>query len=66
MQLTLVRGVLAQDAKLSYAIQAGNAYSGKVVREASLELKRVMAMFERSDWKAFNEHFHGALEKIQD
>ncbi len=56
MQLTLAEAVLAQDARLSYAIQAGNAYTGKVGRAASRELKRVLAMIEQSDWKAFDEH----------
>ena len=57
MQLTLAEAVLAQDARLSYAIQAGNVYTGKVARAASRELKRVLAMIESSDWEAFDEHF---------
>jgi len=56
MQLTLAEAVLAQDARLSYAIQAGNVYTGKVARAASRELKRVLSMIENSDWKAFDEH----------
>jgi len=56
MQLTLSEAVLAQDARLSYAIQAGNPYSKKVARAASRELKRVLAMVEKSDWEAFDEH----------
>jgi prephenate dehydrogenase len=57
MQLTLAEAILAQDARLSYGIQAGNAYTGKVAREASRELGRVLGMIESSDWKAFEEHF---------
>ncbi len=57
MQLTLAEAVLAQDARLSYAIQAGNPYSKKVARAAARELKRILAMIEGSDWKAFDEHF---------
>ncbi|MDA4114976.1 MAG: prephenate dehydrogenase/arogenate dehydrogenase family protein [Thaumarchaeota archaeon] len=57
MQLTLAEAILAQDARLSYGIQAGNAYTRKVARAASRELKRVLEMIERSDWKAFEEHF---------
>ncbi|HVC27142.1 MAG TPA: prephenate dehydrogenase/arogenate dehydrogenase family protein [Nitrososphaerales archaeon] len=57
MQLTLAEAVLAQDARLSYAIQAWNPYSKKVARAASRELKRVLAMVESSDWEAFDEHF---------
>jgi len=57
MQLTLAEAILAQDAKLSYAIQAENVYTRKVARAASRELKRVLGMIERSDWKAFDEHF---------
>jgi prephenate dehydrogenase len=57
MQLTLAEAILAQDARLSYAIQAGNVYTGKVARAASRELKRVLAMIESSDWEAFDEHF---------
>jgi prephenate dehydrogenase len=57
MQLTLAEAVLAQDAGLSFAIQAGNPYSKRVAREASRELKRVLAMIESSDWSAFDEHF---------
>jgi len=62
MQLTLAEAILAQDARLSYGIQAGNAYTGKVARAASRELKRVLEMIERSDWKAFEEHY-SALSK---
>jgi prephenate dehydrogenase len=57
MQLTLAEAVLAQDARLSYAIQAANPYSKKVARAASRELKRVLTMIESSDWEAFDEHF---------
>jgi prephenate dehydrogenase len=57
MQLTLAEAILAQDARLSYGIQAGNAYTAKVARAASRELKRVLEMIESSDWKAFDEHF---------
>jgi prephenate dehydrogenase len=57
MQLTLAEAILAQDARLSYGIQAGNAYTGKVARAASLELRRVLEMIDKSDWKAFEEHF---------
>ena len=63
MQLTLAEAILAQDAKLSYGIQAGNAYTGKVAREASRELRRVLEMIESSDWKAFEEHFSGLAKK---
>jgi len=62
MQLTLAEAVLAQDARLSYGIQAGNAYTGKVARAASRELKRVLDMVEGSDWNAFEEHY-SALSK---
>ena len=57
MQLTLAEAVLAQDARLSYAIQSENPYSQKVARAASRELRRVLAMIERDDWRAFDEHF---------
>jgi prephenate dehydrogenase len=57
MQLTLAEAVLAQDARLSYAIQSDNPYSKKVGRAASRELKRVLTMIESSDWGAFDEHF---------
>ncbi len=57
MQLTLAEAVLAQDARLSYSIQAGNAYTGKVARAAMRELKGVLATVEDSDWKAFDERF---------
>jgi prephenate dehydrogenase len=57
MQLTLAEAVLAQDVRLSYAIQSHNPYSKKVARAASRELKRVLAMIERSDSGAFDEHF---------
>ena len=57
MQLTLAEAVLAQDARLSYAIQSYNPYSKKVARAASRELKRVLAMIESSDGGAFDEHF---------
>ena len=56
MQLTLAEAVLAQDARLSFAIQAGNVYTRKVARDASRELKHVLAMIERSDWDAFDDH----------
>ena len=57
MQLTLAEAILAQDARLSYAIQTGNVYTGKVARAAARELKRVLGMIESSDWEAFDEHF---------
>lgn len=57
MQLTLAEAVLAQDARLSFAIQAGNPYSREVAREALRELKRALAMIESSDWEAFDESF---------
>jgi len=57
MQLTLAEAILAQDARLSYGIQAGNEYTGNVARAASRELKRVLETIEKSDWKAFEEHF---------
>ena len=56
MQLTLAEAILAQDAKLSYAIQAENVYTGKVARAALREFKRVLGMIEGSDWEAFGEH----------
>ncbi len=57
MQLTLAEAILAQDAGLSYSIQAMNPYSGKVARAASRELRRVLAMIEGSDRRGFDEHF---------
>ena len=57
MQLTLAEAVLAQDARLSYSIQAANSYSGKVARAAQRELKRVMAMIKDSEWRGFEKHF---------
>ena len=57
MQLTLAEAILDQDARLSYAIQAGNEYTGEIARAALRELKRVLAMVESSDRKAFDEHF---------
>lgn len=56
MQLTLAEAVLAQDPRLSFAIQAGNPFSNEVARAASKELERVMKMVEDSDWKGFNAH----------
>ncbi len=63
MQFALAEAVLAQDARLSYAIQAWNPYSQKVARAASRELKRVLAMIESSDWEAFDEHFSKLSKK---
>jgi len=57
MQLTLAEAVLAQDARLSFAIQAGNPYSKEVARAASRELKSVLSMIEGADRKAFDRHF---------
>jgi len=57
MQLTLAEAILAQDARLSYSIQAGNAFTGKVARAALRELKRILASVEDSDWEAFHERF---------
>jgi prephenate dehydrogenase len=57
MQLTLAEAVLAQDARLSFAIQAGNPYSKEVARAASKELKSVLSMIEGADRKAFDRHF---------
>jgi prephenate dehydrogenase len=65
MQLTLAEAVLAQDARLSYAIQSDNPYSKKVARAASRELKRVLAMIESSDWGAFDEHFSRLSKKYR-
>jgi prephenate dehydrogenase len=65
MQLTLAEAILAQDARLSYGIQAGNAYTGKVARAASRELKRVLEMVEGSDWEAFEEHFSTLSKKYR-
>jgi len=63
MQLTLAEAVLAQDARLSYAIETANAYTGKVGFAALRELKRVLGMVQSSDWEAFQEHF-SKLSKI--
>jgi prephenate dehydrogenase len=57
MQLTLAEAILAQDARLSYAIQTRNAYTRKVALAASRELKLVLGMIESSDWEAFEVHF---------
>jgi prephenate dehydrogenase len=57
MQLTLAEAVLAQDARLSFAIQAGNPYSKEVAHAASQELKSVLSMIEGADRKAFDRHF---------
>ncbi|HUI01849.1 MAG TPA: prephenate dehydrogenase/arogenate dehydrogenase family protein [Nitrososphaerales archaeon] len=57
MQLTLAEAVLAQDSGLSFAIQANNPYSRKVVRAAARELRRVLSMVEDSDGKAFAQNF---------
>jgi prephenate dehydrogenase len=65
MQLALAEAILAQDARLSYAIQAGNVYTGKVARAASRELKRVLEMIEGSDWDAFDEHFSGLSRRYK-
>jgi prephenate dehydrogenase len=62
MQLTLAEAVLAQDADLSYRIQASNAYSGRVAREASRELKKVLSMIEDSDGKSYRKNFTGLAE----
>jgi prephenate dehydrogenase len=57
MQLTLAEAVLAQDAGLSFAIQAGNPFSKAVARAALRELKSVLSMIEGSDRRAFDRHF---------
>jgi prephenate dehydrogenase len=57
MQMTLAEAVLAQDPRLSYNIQAGNAYSKRVGRAASRELTRALAVIEAADWDAFADHF---------
>lgn len=57
MQLALAEAVLAQDARLSFAIQSGNPYSRRVARAASRELKRVLEMVESGEGEAFDEHF---------
>jgi prephenate dehydrogenase len=65
MQLTLAEAILAQDARLSYGIQAGNEYTGKVARAASRELKRVLGMVEGSDWDAFEEHYSALAKRYK-
>ena len=57
MQLTLAEAVLAQDAELSFAIQARNAYSSRVGRAAWRELKRVLRTIEDSDRSAYDKNF---------
>ena len=57
MQLTLAEAVLAQDPRLSYAIQVGNAHTKKVAKRALRELRRAIGMVESSDWKAFEAQF---------
>lgn len=65
MQLTLAEAVLAQDARLSFAIQAGNPYSKEVARAASRELKSVLSMIEGSDRKAFDRHFSNLAKRYK-
>jgi prephenate dehydrogenase len=65
MQLTLAEAVLAQDARLSFAIQAGNPYSKAVARAASRELRGVLSMIEGSDRKAFDRHFSSLAKKYK-
>ncbi|MDA4117841.1 MAG: prephenate dehydrogenase/arogenate dehydrogenase family protein [Thaumarchaeota archaeon] len=65
MQLTLAEAVLAQDPKLSYSIQVGNVYSARIAREASRELKRVLAMLEQSDWVTFKDYLSGLSERYK-
>lgn len=57
MQLTLAEAVLAQDPRLSFAIQSGNKYTRKVARAALRELKLVLEMVEESDWNSFVANF---------
>lgn len=63
MQLNLAEAVLAQDARLSYAIQADNPYSKEVARAASRELEKVIEMVQGSDWKGFERHFSGLSKR---
>jgi len=63
MQLALAEAVLAQDPRLSYAIQVGNRYTEKVAKKASKELAKAITMIEASDWKAFEAYFEG-LSKV--
>jgi prephenate dehydrogenase len=62
VQLTLAEAVLAQDAELSYAIQARNAYSSKVGRAAWRELRRVLRMIEDSDRSGYDKNFRRLSE----
>lgn len=57
MQLTLAQAVLAQDAKLSYEIQANNPYSRWAARAAARELRRVTALVEGRDEVGFEKSF---------
>ncbi|MDG7005837.1 MAG: prephenate dehydrogenase/arogenate dehydrogenase family protein, partial [Nitrososphaerota archaeon] len=57
MQLTLAQAVLAQDAELSYEIQANNPYSREAGRAAVREIERVMGLVEAGDRKGFEEGF---------
>jgi prephenate dehydrogenase len=59
MQLALAEAVLAQDPRLSYSIQTGDAYTGRVAKRAARELRRVTSMVEGSDEAAFEEYFRG-------
>jgi prephenate dehydrogenase len=56
VQLTLAEAVLAQDAKLSFAIQRENPYTAEVAKEASRELKLLMQMVKGSEGEAFEKH----------
>ncbi len=62
MQMTLAEAILAQDPRLSFAIQASNGYTRKVGREALRELRRAIEVVEGSDWDAFRTEF-GRLAK---
>ena len=57
MQLTLAEAVLAQDPRLTSAIQARNPYSKAVARAALKELERISRMVEASDARSLEGQF---------
>ncbi len=63
MQLALAEAVLAQDPRLSYAIQRGNRYTASVAKKAMAELRRAIEMVQDSDRKGFEAQFKKLAER---
>lgn len=65
MQLTLAEAVLAQDPRLTSAIQARNPYSKKVARTAVRELERISRMVEASDERSLEAQFRRLSKRFE-